>query len=280
MEACGPVGTWREEAVTTGEGVTRDAGRPRVRDVRAGAPSARHAAQVVADGQLPAGGREGPRGRAEELLETLRPLVPLLGELFGPECEVVLHDLRRPESSIVAIANGHVTGRRAGGPVVGGPIEDQAFAWLHRAGPPVEMRVYPTETRDGRRLKSATILYRDADGAPLAALCINYDVEPALSAVRFLSSLAEVAPPQGEASRAEGSGPVDVEETLGAMIRSCLEEIGVAPAAMTRQDRFEVVRCLDAQGAFLIRGAAQRVAKALRVSKFTVYHYLDEVRHG
>ncbi|MBX6350829.1 MAG: PAS domain-containing protein [Clostridia bacterium] len=265
--------------MATGGEAARERGRTRVRDRREGSATAGHA-PAVADGKIAGGGRGTAKARPEELLSTLEPLVPLLGELFGPECEVVLHDLRRPESSIVAIANGHVTGRRAGGPVVGGPVEDQAFAWLHRAGPPVEMRVYPTETRDGRRLKSATILYRDAEGTPLAALCINYDVEPALSALRFLRSLAEVAPPSGEAPRGEGAAPVDVEEALGAMIRSCLEEVGVAPAAMTRQDRFEVVRCLDAQGAFLIRGAAQRVAKALKVSKFTVYHYLDEVRHG
>ena len=35
---------------------------------------------------------------------------------FGPNCEVVVHDLASndPESSIVAIENGHVTGRKVG----------------------------------------------------------------------------------------------------------------------------------------------------------------------
>ena len=34
--------------------------------------------------------------------------------LFGPDCEVVLHDLAAMPHSIVAIENGHVTGRRLG----------------------------------------------------------------------------------------------------------------------------------------------------------------------
>ena len=35
---------------------------------------------------------------------------------FGPNCEVVVHDLATndPERSIVAIENGHVTGRKVG----------------------------------------------------------------------------------------------------------------------------------------------------------------------
>ena len=41
------------------------------------------------------------------------PMVDALGETFGKHCEVVLHDLSTPETSIIAIANGHVTGRQA-----------------------------------------------------------------------------------------------------------------------------------------------------------------------
>jgi predicted transcriptional regulator YheO len=44
------------------------------------------------------------------------PLVDFLGHAMGPNCEVVLHDLTDPENSIIAIANGHVSGRKIGGP--------------------------------------------------------------------------------------------------------------------------------------------------------------------
>ena len=33
-------------------------------------------------------------------------IVPFLGAALGKDCEVVLHDLRHPEESVIAIANG------------------------------------------------------------------------------------------------------------------------------------------------------------------------------
>ena len=49
-------------------------------------------------------------------LEFLFHLAKGLARQFGPNCEVVVHDLSTndPDSSIVAIENGHVTGRKVG----------------------------------------------------------------------------------------------------------------------------------------------------------------------
>ena len=46
-------------------------------------------------------------------LAALRPIVDGLAATFGPTCEVVLHDYRTPERSVVAVA-GAVTGRNVG----------------------------------------------------------------------------------------------------------------------------------------------------------------------
>ena len=47
-------------------------------------------------------------------IKTVLPLVQGLAEMFGPECEVVLHDINAVPHSIVAIENGQVTGRTVG----------------------------------------------------------------------------------------------------------------------------------------------------------------------
>ena len=47
-------------------------------------------------------------------MQTLLPVVRGLAEMFGPDCEVVLHDVGRLPHSIVAIENGTVTGRTVG----------------------------------------------------------------------------------------------------------------------------------------------------------------------
>lgn len=49
-------------------------------------------------------------------LQFLFQLAKGIASQFGPNCEVVVHDLdsNDPESSIVAIENGQVTGRKVG----------------------------------------------------------------------------------------------------------------------------------------------------------------------
>lgn len=50
-------------------------------------------------------------------LDRYIPLVEFLGQALGERCEVVLHDLTVPEKSIIAIANGNISGRAVGGSV-------------------------------------------------------------------------------------------------------------------------------------------------------------------
>lgn len=44
-------------------------------------------------------------------LLSIIPIAKAVAETFGSNCEVVIHDFRNMENSIVAIFNGHVTGR-------------------------------------------------------------------------------------------------------------------------------------------------------------------------
>ena len=52
-----------------------------------------------------------------KLLELLEQIAKAIAAQFGSNCEVVLHELsgKSAYSSIVAIENGHVTGRKVGG---------------------------------------------------------------------------------------------------------------------------------------------------------------------
>ena len=49
-------------------------------------------------------------------LAAMVPSVDALAATFGRDCEVVLHDVSDLTSSVIAIANGHVTNRRIGSP--------------------------------------------------------------------------------------------------------------------------------------------------------------------
>ena len=52
----------------------------------------------------------------------------------------------------------------------------------------------------------------------------------------------------------------------------------IPSGSMTREKRIELIRFMDQRGVFLVKGAIDRVAEKLGISKVTVYSYLDEVR--
>mgnify|MGYP000001837329 CR=1 FL=1 len=93
---------------------------------------------------------------------------------FGPNCEVVVHDLETEDvdHSIVVIENGHVSGRKLGD----GPSHI-VFESMHEGTTEVHDREpYLTKTTDGKLLKSSTIFIRDDEGKPVGILGINFDI--------------------------------------------------------------------------------------------------------
>lgn len=112
-------------------------------------------------------------------MEFLFHLAKGLARQFGPNCEVVVHDLASndEDSSIVAIENGHVSGRKLGdGPshIVLEALRGDPAALKDHFG-------YLTKTKDGKILKSSTIFIRDDDENPVGIFSINYDITMMLS---------------------------------------------------------------------------------------------------
>ena len=48
---------------------------------------------------------------------------------------------------------------------------------------------------------------------------------------------------------------------------------------MEKEEKIELVRIFEERGVFLVKGAVEYVAEVLNVSRYTVYNYLDEIRH-
>ena len=95
--------------------------------------------------------------------------------MFGKKCEVLIHDFSNPQHSIVAIENGHVTGRK-----IGNPITDFALSIWKKNGYKNKNtdRIvnYKTKTKDGKILKSSTVFIRDNQKKIIGCICINYDL--------------------------------------------------------------------------------------------------------
>lgn len=215
------------------------------------------------------------------VMNALHPIVRMLGAMVGNHIEVVLHDITKPESSIVAIANGHVSGRRVGNPILSGPKDDQGFAaakeQLSVGGEGVHSVIqgYATLTRSGRRLHSSTVVFRDAGGEPFAALCLNADHAVIEAAHAWLGTLLQQ--PNGSAA-----APADEQPDLDALIRDILvdavQQLGRPVALMGRDEKITAVEAMMQRGLFMVKGGVERAAVALGVTRFTIYNYLDALR--
>ena len=206
---------------------------------------------------------------ADSLLDAIKPIVKGLHETLGTTTEVVLHDFRRPESSIVAIS-GSITSRH-----VGGAMSEIGLGLLSQGNSAQDKINYSLRTPSGRTIRSSTILLRDNDGDVVGAFCLNLDVTELTLAVSALTSLIGQAQPEPSESTVFSD---DIGQIIDTVLRQEEQRIGRALPHDTRQSRREVIKALDARGIFNLPRAAHKVAEHLGVSRATVYADLDAVR--
>ena len=200
--------------------------------------------------------------------EFLTSLVRGIAAQFGDNCEVVLHDLTRPyDSTIVAIENGHVTGRKVGDP--GTNLGLELLRGQSDSGNKIN---YVTQTKDGRILRSTSLYMRNSEGTVIGSLCINYDITDLMMAEKTLQSLTA----SGLQPEVRESFVSNVSDLLDQLIQEAQEQVGKPVAAMTKEDKTRLIQLLDQKGAFLIKKAGEKICSYLNISKYTLYSYLEE----
>ncbi|WP_152395480.1 helix-turn-helix transcriptional regulator [Paenibacillus guangzhouensis] len=206
--------------------------------------------------------------RIEAEFEFLSSLVRGIAAQFGENCEVVLHDLTRPyDSTIVAIENGHVTGRKVGDP--GTNLGLELLRGQSDSGNKIN---YVTQTKDGRILRSTSLYMRNSEGTVIGSLCINYDITDLMMAEKTLQSLTA----SGLQPEVRESFVSNVSDLLDQLIQEAQEQVGRPVAAMTKEDKMRLIQLLDQKGAFLIKKAGEKICGYLNISKYTLYSYLEE----
>jgi predicted transcriptional regulator YheO len=191
---------------------------------------------------------------------------------FGRNCEVVIHDLRGEdtEHSIIAIENGHVTGRSVGD----GP--SHIVLESLKGGPEsVEDRVsYLTKTSDGRVLRSSTLYIRDDEGKVIGLMGINYDISMLVAVDEVIRDLTGSDTPSAEPE----SISRNVADLLDELLEQSVKLVGKPTTLMSKDDKIRAIKFLDDSGAFLITKSGPKVCQYFGISTYTLYSYLDEIR--
>ncbi|MET9224365.1 PAS domain-containing protein [Lentzea sp. NPDC003310] len=211
-----------------------------------------------------------PNDTADAVFAALTPVLDGIAATFGRSCEVVLHDYRDPERSVVAVA-GSVTGR------VPGDAMSEIGLRVLAAGPDARNEVgYLTRAQDGRVLKCTTLPLRDVDGTLIGALCVNVDMSAITRATGVLSDLLGLSAAEEAVPTTNFSG--DLDQVVESLVERAERAHAVPVAALGREDRLELVRSLHEAGVFGLRGAPARVAKRLGISRTGLYNDLAELR--
>lgn len=204
------------------------------------------------------------------MLQFLFQLAKGVGKQFGPNCEVVVHDLTSndEDNSIVAIENGQVTGRKVGD----GPSHVVLEAIRSGRESLNDHFCYLTKTKDGKILKSSTIYIRDDDGVAIGVFAINYDITLMLAMEDMLRQFTLTDTPDQEPERISRN----VSDLLDELIDQSVALVGKPVALMSKEDKVKAIQFLNATGAFLITKSGDKVCKFFGISKYTLYSYIDE----
>jgi len=198
--------------------------------------------------------------------------------MFGKKCEVALHDFTIPQHSIVEIENGHVTGRK-----IGDPITDFALSiWRkngYRKKKDDKIVNYRTKTKDGKILKSSSVFIRDDQKKIIGCLCINYDLTEYLMFNKIIGEFCNTIDLDSEKLKEEAETFTnDVDDVLENIIIKAINEVAKPVSMMQKEDKLMVAKIVDEKGGFLIKGAINKLASEISVSRYTIYNYLDELK--
>jgi len=207
------------------------------------------------------------------VLEGISRLLPGLLSILGSECEIVLHDFRDLSHSLIAI-EGEITHRK-----VGSPLTDMILGVIRNDPDPPNLLNYLTHTADGRPLRSSTLFIRNQKKRLIGCICINRDISYWLAARGLLEEICEVQPSTFIVQKEQSESFMkDINELFNGTINEVLSTERIPVNLMDKGMKMRIVDALDKRGIFLVRGSAGKVARALNVSRYTIYNYLDELR--
>ena len=216
------------------------------------------------------------------LLRQYVKLTEFLGAALGPDYEVALHDLTDKSRSIIAIANGYISGREIGAPLTNmalGVLKDESYEWqdyrLHYSG----------VSAAGNPLRSSTMFIKE-DGKLIGMLCINFDDSRFQSFAQQVLTLChpnqfvqalDQPPEEGHAARPE-TFRNSTEAVAQDAVAHELERLGVPADRLTSEERLQIIDALEKSGIFLLKGAVKDVAAGLGCSQASVYRYLAQIK--
>ncbi|NCB32678.1 MAG: hypothetical protein EOM64_02145 [Erysipelotrichia bacterium] len=208
----------------------------------------------------------------EELLNMYKPMVKFIADICGPACEVVLHNVKDKDNSVIAIENGYHSGRGIGSPLTSLAKEliDQNMYQTHDY-----ISNYNGASK-GKDYLSSTYFIKNDDRL-IGMMCINRDLSVCMELNNVISRLEKQYNLSQLQTAFKETLDVPVDEILHSLVAQTIEETGLVPSHMKISERKNTVRTLHEKGITKMKGAVTEIARQLDISEPTIYRYIKEV---
>ncbi len=191
-----------------------------------------------------------------------------IAKMFGKYCETVVQEVIGQEIRIVAIYNGHVSGRKVGSTrsIYGDDVSADDFDFSKLSQDSYNQLV---TLSNGKVIKSSSYYLRGADFTYI--LGINYDI----TLMEQIRNYAE------DVSQTEsdflGSLQVKKKNSLDALYEEALVMVNKPAQSFRKADRQTLIRLLNEKNFFGLSKCIPFLSEKLDVSKYTIYKDLNEL---
>ncbi len=211
----------------------------------------------------------------EEIIDAMKPVVKGIALLIGDDCEVVLHSFKDMEHSVVAIENGHITGRKLGSSLTDSGleiIEDIVKEGKEIVGP------YRGIAPNGKPLRSVTVPIRNKKGRLIGAICMNFNINKITNIKDFIDNLLHFPEEKILSEEVAKSSSLSIEELMKQIFKEVLLSTGAKGDLPPHERNRLIVKELYRRKFFQIKDAIDLVANKLGISRFTIYNYIREFK--
>ena len=195
----------------------------------------------------------------------------IIAEKFSPYLEVIIHDLKDPEHSIIAIFNNHITGRK-----IGDGTSDIGYKKLANKLPDKIVN-YENTSPSGAKLKSSTLTIRNGHGKIIGSMAFNFDLTPFENVQEFFNTITKTSKSKlDDFPKQEQFFVWSVRDDLEQALNKYIIANGLQGKVLTRKDKLKVVVLMKKEGHIKKRGAMSILSELLAITRPTLYKYLKD----
>ena len=201
-------------------------------------------------------------------LKQARPIAEAFAKLLHPFAEVVIHDLEKDK--IEAIYN----------PFSGRVVGDSSYLdrWDFTIDPNANViGPYEKTNYDGKTLKSISIVLRNNAEKAVGFLCVNM----ALSVFETYKNTLQIFLSNNDSNLSAETQSIfkdDLYEQINIFIQNYCKKAALSLETLKRNHKKEIILALHQEGAFSGKNATSYIARILKISRASVYNYLNEER--